>query len=323
MRKLLITGGSGFLGQNLAKRLKEDYQIILASRNEKNLLQVSRSLDVDFYPLDVTNLSAVNEAFSRIQPDYVIHAAATKFVDIAEKFPNECIDSNVIGSQNIARAAIHFNVKTVIGISTDKVTSPIANIYGFSKAIMEKLFVLQNSISDTRFLCVRYGNVAWSTGSVLPLWYEMTKKDCRVVTTGPQMYRFFFSIEAAVDLVYTALRNSELLAGKVLSMPMKGSIMSRMLEVWCQEFEVSWTSGESRPGDRKFELLIGQNELTTTRRIILDSKSYLLIDPTNKFRGLTIDGGCLEAEYTSENAPQLDLEEIRALIRNSPVEFRV
>lgn len=323
MKRVLITGGSGFLGQNLANRLKGEYQVILSARNEKNLLQVSRILGVDFYPLDVSNLSAVNEAFSRLRPEIVIHAAATKFVDVAEKFPNECIDSNVIGSQNIARAAVHFNVETVIGISTDKVTSPIANIYGFSKAIMEKLFVLQNSISDTRFLCVRYGNVAWSTGSVLPLWYEMNKKNNQVITTGPQMYRFFFSIEEAVDLVLTSLRNSELLSGKVLSLPMKGSIMSRILEVWCQEFEVSSISGESRPGDRKYELLIGGNELSNTRRTILDSKSYLLIDPTNKFEGLITDSIPLDEEYTSENAPQFDTEEIRTLIRNCPVEYRI
>ena len=137
------------------------------------------------------------------------------------------------------------------------------------------------------------------------------------------MYRFFFSIEEAVNLVFTALRNNELLGGKVLSLPMKGSIMSRILEVWCQEFEVSSISGESRPGDRRYELLIGGNELSITRQTILDSKSYLLIDPTNKFDGLITDGIYLHEEYTSENAPQLDTEEIRILIRNCPVEYRI
>ena len=175
-KNLLITGGSGYLGVNLALKLRSKFNVFLGSRNQKRNREASIITNCEDLPLDVTNINSVRDALEYCKPKIVIHAAATKFVDISEKFPFECSDVNILGSTNIARASIEKKVKTVIGISTDKATQPIKNFYGFSKATMEKLFLNADKNSKTNFLCVRYGNVVWSTGSVFPIWKEMHKK---------------------------------------------------------------------------------------------------------------------------------------------------
>ena len=127
-RKILITGGSGFLGRNLAISLKNEYDVYLASRNNKQNFIASKLTNCISLPMDVTNIESVRDVFSEIKPDIVIHCAATKFVDLCEKYPMETVDVNVLGSQNVARVSIENNVDIVIGISTDKACPPIRNI---------------------------------------------------------------------------------------------------------------------------------------------------------------------------------------------------
>src|SRR6185312_15679480 len=121
----------------------------------------------------------------------------------------ECVDINVVGSQNVARVAVDRGVGVVLGISTDKASPPIRNLYGLSKSVMERTFCYLDASSSTRFACVRYGNVAWSTGSVLPIWSKMLKDRGIIGTTGPEMRRFFFTVDDAVGLVLTALDNMD------------------------------------------------------------------------------------------------------------------
>src|SRR5215469_16956771 len=167
-RRVLITGGSGFLGRNLALALREDYELTLCARNNKQNARASQLTGCAVLPVDVSRIDSLRDALGEVRPHVVVHAAATKFVDLAERQPMECVDVNVVGSQNVARSAIDFGVEAVIGISTDKAAPPIRNTYGLSKALMERMFCSMNEKSKTRFACVRYGNVAWSTGSVLP-----------------------------------------------------------------------------------------------------------------------------------------------------------
>lgn len=312
MRKILITGGSGFLGRNLANSLKDESDVFLLSRNQKYLAEAANILgpNVKVYPGDVSNFNSINEAVLSIRPEIIVHGAATKFVGMAEQFPSECVDINVLGSKNVAMAAKFNGVSTVIGISTDKATSPIANIYGASKAIMERLFSNLDTNSDTKFVVVRYGNVAWSTGSVFPLWEEMSNTTKSVSTTGPNLSRFFFSIDEAVGLVRFAIENQEELRGKVLSLPMKGVEMSRVLDVWADVFKVNWVAGKPRPGDRDLEFLISESEFDRTKVWDGGSQTHFVLDLKNFKVGV----GDLNTSYSSRSAPQLTDDEIRSLI---------
>src|SRR5688572_29483677 len=133
MRKaLLITGGTGFLGRHLAIALRNDYEVFLGARNGHQNAMAREATGCPVLPLDVTNIESVRDAFAEVRPEIVIHAAAMKFVDLAEQFPMECVDVNVLGSQTTARVAIEHKVATVIGISTDKAAPPIKNTYGLS-----------------------------------------------------------------------------------------------------------------------------------------------------------------------------------------------
>lgn len=310
MEKILITGGSGFLGRNLALKLKNNYEVILGSRNNKNNMSASKITGCKSLPLDVSNINSVRDVISEIKPDIIIHAAATKFVDLSEKYPMETIDVNVMGSQNIARVAIENNVKIVVGISTDKSCPPVRNVYGLSKATMERMLVLMNGKHNTKFTAVRYGNVAWSTGSVLPIWNDMHSRTNKIGTTGPEMRRFFFTIDHAVDLVIKAIDNIEITQGKVFSREMKSAKMCDILDVWIKEFGGTWEQIEGRPGERLDEYLVGETELDFCEKLRLGDINYFLIDPNIKVETP------LPNIVTSLNAERLTYDEILAIIKS-------
>ena len=276
--RILITGASGYLGQKLIISLKKKYVVCGGSRNNKNNFLASNETGAEYIPLDVANYNSVIDAINYFKPHIIIHAAATKFVDLSEKFPLECIEVNVEGSKNIARAAIEKNVKTVIGISTDKASPPIKNIYGLSKSIMERTFVSLSKNSKTEFVLARYGNVAWSTGSVFTIWKKMMKKNNIILTTGPHMRRFIFSVDEAVNLVTFALNNSKKLNGKIISTEMKSAKMIDILNVWIKNFGGKYKIIDERPGERVDEYLIGQEELQYTTELKNRKKTYYLID---------------------------------------------
>src|SRR5262245_26158630 len=130
---VLITGGTGFLGKHLGRRLKGDgYHVVLGARNNKQNFEAQAFSGCEVIPLDVTNIESVRDAVIRVRPNIIIHAAATKFVDLAERQPLECVDVNILGSENVARVAIDKEVDAVLGISTDKASPPVRNLYGLS-----------------------------------------------------------------------------------------------------------------------------------------------------------------------------------------------
>jgi FlaA1/EpsC-like NDP-sugar epimerase len=283
-KKILITGGTGFLGINLAKKFSKKYTVILSGRNNKLNYIAKNKTKCEVIPLDVSNINSIRDAINYAKPDIIIHAAATKFVDLSEKFPFETIDSNVLGSSNIARVSIDKKIKTVIGISTDKASPPVKNIYGLSKSIMERLFLSSSNQSNTQFSCVRYGNVAWSTGSVLPIWKKMFDKNKTILTTGPYMRRFFFLVSDAVTLVDTALKNIKFLNGKILSREMKSAQMIDIIKTWINIYGGKYSIIGSRSGDRQDEYLIGEEELKYTIEKKINNIKHYVIDfsKTNK-----------------------------------------
>jgi UDP-N-acetylglucosamine 4,6-dehydratase/5-epimerase len=262
--------------------------------------------------MDVCRIESVRDTVIEIQPEVIIHAAATKFVDLSEIYPMEAIDVNVLGAQNVARVAIDKGVGLVIGISTDKASPPVRNTYGMTKALMERMFCAINEKRYTKFLCVRYGNVAWSTGSVLPIWRNMLKEKNMIGTTGPEMLRFFFTVDEAVDLILTALEHAEEFQGKVISRQMKAAMIEDILKLWTAQEGARYERIDGRPGERSVEFLFGEQELPYTRVQKLNGILHYVIS----FNHAVEDP--VSEVLSSANAPRLTDDEIRSLINNPP-----
>jgi UDP-N-acetylglucosamine 4,6-dehydratase len=262
----------------LARKLKEQHHVILCGRNNYLNERVRKVLDCEVIPMDITNMDAVRETLSLTKPDVIIHAAATKYVHLAEQFPNECLDINIKGSQNIARATIEQNVETVIGISTDKASAQTNSFYGLSKRVMEKLFLLMNNDSKTKFACVRFGNIAWSTGSVFPIWKKMLKENNNVIeTTGAHMRRFIFSLDDAAKLVENCLIHIEYTKGKILCPEMKTVFMQDTLDCFIELNGGSYKKIPARAGESIDEVMIDSYEVKSTSKIELGGESFFLV----------------------------------------------
>jgi UDP-N-acetylglucosamine 4,6-dehydratase len=314
MKTILITGGTGYLGKRLGIALKDTYRVVLTGRNNKQNFMAQKFTGCEVLPLDVTNIESVRDVVNEIRPDIIIHAAATKFVDLSEKQPMECVDVNVTGSQNVARVAVEKDIDIVIGVSTDKASPPVRNTYGLTKALMERVFCSMNGKGKTRFTCVRYGNVAWSTGSVLPIWKKMKQETGIIGTTGPEMRRFFFTVDEAVRLVVTALENIDVVQGKVLSRQMKAAQIGDILRVWTSNHGGDWEKITGRPGERIDEYLIGDAELPYTRQLVFDNITHYLISFNEQVSDPITVGP------SSANVEKLTDDEILYIINNPPAE---
>lgn len=305
---ILVTGGTGFLGRRLALALRESHEVVLGARNNKHNALAASETGCQVVPLDVTRIESVRDVVVQTSPRVIIHAAATKFVDLAERNPLECIDVNVLGSENVARVALERGVEAVIGISTDKAAPPVRNTYGLSKALMERAFCALDGTTETKLACVRYGNVAWSTGSVLPVWKDMHERTGVIGSTGPDMRRFFFTVDEAVQLVLTAMDLIDVIRGRVLSRHMKAARIRDLLEAWTAEHGGRWETIEGRPGEREDEYLIGDLELPFTEQIDLGGVPHYLISFNRKVNNPIREG------LSSANTAPLSPDEMLKLI---------
>ncbi len=291
--------------------------MVLTGRNNKFNKDAEAFSGCQTLPMDVTNIESIRDVFTEVRPDIVVHAAATKYVDLSELQPMECLDVNVIGSQNIARVCVEKGVSTVIGMSTDKTAPPVANTYGLTKALMERLFCAMNAKTEkTRFACVRHGNIAWSTGSVFPIWKKMHDTTGVIGSTGPDMTRYFSKVDEAVDLVTTAIDHIDEVQGAVLSRKMKAAVIRDFLEVWIKHKGGRWEQIEGRPGERPHEYLIGQPELMYTREAEYNAVPHFVI----KFNHPVSDP--LPAPFCSADAPRLTEAEMLDIINNPPIEVQ-
>ena len=312
---ILITGGTGFLGRHLGRSLTGEHNVVLAGRNNKHNMDAQHFSGCLALPMDVTNIESIRDVFAEVRPDVVIHAAATKYVDLSERQPMECVDINVYGSQNIARVCIEKGVNTVIGMSTDKAAPPVGNTYGLTKALMERVFCAMNGKTQTtRFACVRHGNIAWSTGSVFPQWKQMHNTTQVIGSTGPDMTRYFSKVDDAVELVTTALDNIERLQGTVFSRAMKAARIRDILDLWIREHGGRWEKIEGRPGERPHEYLIGEPELPYTSKLEFNGVPHYVI----KFNHAVAEP--LKEPFCSANAETLSESELLDMINNPPAE---
>jgi UDP-N-acetylglucosamine 4,6-dehydratase len=280
-KSILITGGTGSLGQQLVKMLARHARarrIIVLSRDEFKQYNMQQSLaGVDalrFFLGDVRDKDRLRRAFDGV--DYIIHAAALKQVPAAEYNPFEFISTNVVGAQNVINAAIDSGVQRVVALSTDKAANPI-NLYGATKLCSDKLFVAGNSYSgksNTAFAVVRYGNVVGSRGSVIPFFLEKRKAGVLPIT-HPEMTRFWITLEQAANFVLNALlhlRGGEIFVPKIPSM--KITDLARLIGPDCQQKIVG-----IRPGEKVHEMLVEPGAGGGT----LDCGSHFVIQPALGF----------------------------------------
>ena len=206
---ILITGGTGYFGRAFAAWAESRCEkVVIYSRDEVkqwSIRQVNPSEKLRFMIGDVRDLPRLTRAMYGI--DYVVHAAALKRIEVGHYNPDEMVKTNVIGTMNVIDAAIQNNVSRVVTLSSDKAFSPVST-YGCTKALAEQLTLNANNITGQQgptFAVTRYGNVAGSTGSVIPAWRNQHARGQKVTITDPECTRFWMSRREAVDLVWATI----------------------------------------------------------------------------------------------------------------------
>ena len=320
-KKILITGGTGSLGQALTERLlKHDVDTIrIFSRNEHKQISMASKFQDDrlrFFIGDIRDYDRLTRALEDI--DIVFHAAALKHVPVIEYNPFEAIKTNVLGSQNVIDACLHENVEKAIGIGTDKAVSPL-NTYGATKLLMEKLFVTANNYLNqkrhkTKFIALRYGNVLGSSGSVIPLFANQIQMKKKITITDNQMTRFSITMNEALDFILESTligKGSEIFVPKLRAYSIS--------EVKNALFDILEKTDEEiigiRPGEKLHEILINEDELKNT--FDLDNKYVILksdIVKTAREIHPTIKDLDLIKTYSSKNVDKISKEELKKII---------
>jgi UDP-N-acetylglucosamine 4,6-dehydratase/UDP-glucose 4-epimerase len=321
-KKILITGGTGSLGQALTKRLLEhDVDAIrIFSRNESKQIDMESKFSdkrLRFLLGDIRDFDRLNRAFEDI--DIVFHAAALKHVPVIEYNPFEAIKTNVIGSQNVISACLQQNVERVICIGTDKAVFPI-NTYGATKLLMEKLFVTASNYLNkkryhTKFITLRYGNVIGSSSSVIPKFIEQIKNKKSVTITDPKMTRFSITMDEALDFILNATKIGQ---GSEIFVPkMKAYTITSVKDAL---FELLENTGEKitgiREGEKLDEVLISDVEMRFCWEL---DDMYVIHSSINKnyYEGA---GNLKKIEsmdsYSSVGASKLSNNELKKIIEN-------
>jgi UDP-N-acetylglucosamine 4,6-dehydratase len=276
---VLITGGTGSFGKTFAEVMLKDYhpkKLIIFSRDElkQHEMQVG-GFDHDsirYFIGDVRDVDRLRRALNGV--DIVVHAAALKQVPACEYNPIEAVLTNVMGARNVIDASLDCGVKRVLALSTDKAVNPI-NLYGATKLVAEKLFVQANAYrgeKNTRFSCVRYGNVVGSRGSVIPLFLKQ-KESGRITVTDPRMTRFWITLDQGVRFVISCIEKmhgGEIFVPKIPSM----KIMD-LAKAIAPECEIEYSG--IRPGEKIHEVLISDDEVRTT----IDIDDMYIVEPTH------------------------------------------
>lgn len=267
-KTILITGGTGSLGKALIKRLKANNKIIVYSRDEgKQALAFGNDPSIVRVIGDVRDYDKLDVTLQRHSPDYIIHTAALKRIDDMEFYPDECVKTNINGSENVAKAALKNNIQKCILVSTDKACQPV-NVYGSSKFIAERIFTNYDYNSkSTIFASVRYGNVIASRGSFVPLFMERIENNELINVTSEEMTRFLFTLDDAVDAVLGALDNAqggEVFVPQINSYTLPSCI--KALETIVGKSANTKVVG-LRPGEKLHEDMLAETELPFTYQV--------------------------------------------------------
>jgi UDP-N-acetylglucosamine 4,6-dehydratase len=317
-KSILVTGGTGSFGKAFSQHALADLdprRLIIYSRDELKQWELRQQLGDDarvrFFIGDVRDEKRLERAFDGV--DVVVHAAAMKQIVTAEYNPSECIQTNVMGAQNVIDAAISSGVKKVIALSTDKASSPI-NLYGASKLVSDKLFVAANHYaahSKTRFAVVRYGNVVGSRGSVIPLFRQLAETGVLPIT-DKRMTRFWITLQQAVEFVcdkLATMHGGELFVPKIPSMRITDLAAALAPDAVLEETGI-------RPGEKLHEEMISEDD---ARRGIDTGDSYVIL-PVHADWGAELPSGQPLPDgftYRSDtNSEWLSPDDLRQLIED-------
>jgi UDP-glucose 4-epimerase len=320
-KTLLITGGTGSFGNAVLSRfLASDFaEIRIFSRDEKKQEDMRLALRDDrlkFYIGDVRDYHAVDDAVRGA--DYIFHAAALKQVPSCEFYPMEAIKTNVLGAENVLRAAVSHGVQRCVVLSTDKAVYPV-NAMGMSKALMEKVMIAKSRLSEsagTVVCATRYGNVMASRGSVIPLFLDQLMRGQPLTVTDPNMTRFLMSLSESVDLVLYAFehaRSGDIFVQKAPASTV-GILANAMRELLGRDNPIKIIG--TRHGEKLFESLVSREEMVRAE----DLGNYYRIPADS--RDLNYDKYFVEGEqevsrledYTSHNTDRLNIEQVKTLL---------
>lgn len=285
-KTVMITGGTGFFGKAMAKKLLEENlcaKVVIFSRDEWKQWEMQHSdplfdsQKIRYFLGDVRDSQRLARAFRDIH--VVIHAAALKQVPAAEYNPSEFIKTNILGAMNVIDNAIERGVERVIELSTDKAVNPV-NLYGATKLCSDKLFISGNAYVGARgyplLSAVRYGNVIGSRGSIIPLWKKMVSEDAPFLSiTDERMTRFWITLDQAVDFV---LKSLEIMQGSEIFVPKIPSVKILDLAAAVAP-DVPHKITGIREGEKLHELLISSEESRFTFEY---DRYYIILPPLHK-----------------------------------------
>jgi len=324
-KKILITGGTGSLGQALSRRLlKDDADTIrIFSRNENKQVIMESEFNDDrlrFFIGDVRDLPRLQRALEDV--DIVFHAAALKHVPVIEYNPFEGIKTNVMGTQNVIEACLHEDIETAVGIGTDKAVSPL-NTYGATKLLMEKLFVTANYYLNpkrhrTKFISLRYGNVLGSSGSVVPKFIDQIRTEQKITLTSRDMTRFNIMMDEALDFILDSTikgKGGEIFVPKIRAYSIMDLIdaLSELLgDVKIEDMPI-------RPGEKLQEILINEHEMRFTWE---NDSNYIIMSPNfteDEIRKKYPNMKKMESTspYSSDTAEKFSKDELKQIIKKA------
>lgn len=331
-KTILVTGGTGSIGSEIVRQLlpQKPKVVRVFARHEDRHFQLMQEWagherTVRFIVGDIRDRERLALALQGV--DIVFHAAALKHVPLCEYNPFEAVKTNIVGTQNVIEVSRAAGVSHVIGISTDKVTEP-ESVLGVSKLMAEKLFLatyFYKGDKETRFSCVRFGNVLGSRGSILGLVKKQIGEGVPVTVTDPAMTRFFMTIPQAVKLVLNAAvlgRGQEIFVFKMPAVRL-GDLIDTAIAYYAPLFgkkpkDIRVRHIGRRDGEKMHEKLLAEHELPR----VLETKEMYILTPNEKafskykvpYKGAPLQRG--ERRFVSDSAPKLSRQELRALIED-------
>ena len=322
---ILVTGGTGFIGSGIVRQAlqQEVSRVIVFSRDEiKHFMMKNRLSDsrLECIVGDVRDLRSIEDVFARFKVDIVYHAAAMKHVVMCEDFPTEVVKTNILGTQNIIDLAIKYAVPKVMTISTDKAAYPV-NVMGATKLIAERITLNANRLSKEgqAFSLVRFGNVANSRGSVIPVFIDNLLHRQPLRMTSPEVTRFIMEIQDAVRLIFTATEYAQ--GGETFILKMKAFRLGNLADIMVKKIApllhiaaeaVRIETSGLVTGEKLHEDLINGTE--SSRLYELDDMYIVLSNSKLVAKYPAIQKASL-SRYTSKDAERISAEEIERIVR--------